>query len=478
MNYVTPATVRALEWIGALVPELPHIYLTSSRDETIDKALRLDRACTRKSAQVAIGLDGGYYGHTCGVVPLAQSDPEVHAGGPGHFAWPRVPHPAIAGTAATIAALRAAVAAAGGPDKILGFVLRARAGAHRARCCPPTSSPALARAAQGARPAADRGRDDDAARTAAGKGAFAVGALGARARRARRGGAAAQTGYLHTRRAGSSAGPLTLVSTWDGDELSLVRQHHQLRAARHVDVAAGSAALDRALAQLPAGATAAGLGAYRVIDGGSPAAAATLSTRLAEHGVAVRRFPNARLGIAPPLDSSTRSAAALAAALGDCVRTLELPAGASPREWGRIHGESFRGEIKALAAIRVYLCTQGRRLQDARPGARRGARAPAGARALRRRAVTTSCSASPRARRDARGDRRREPLHRPARPRSGSRDAGARRRPATTPSSARAPAPAARPARRRRLQRALGRVADRAASSRRPGTCTRPRSRT
>ena len=29
MNYVTPATVRALEWIGALVPELPHLYLTS-----------------------------------------------------------------------------------------------------------------------------------------------------------------------------------------------------------------------------------------------------------------------------------------------------------------------------------------------------------------------------------------------------------------------------------------------------------------
>ena len=40
------------------------------------------------------------------------------------------------------------------------------------------------------------------------------------------------------------------------------------------------------------------------------------------------------------------------------MRTLELPAGKSPREWGRIHGESFRGEIKALAAIRVYLCTK------------------------------------------------------------------------------------------------------------------------
>jgi isopenicillin-N N-acyltransferase-like protein len=40
------------------------------------------------------------------------------------------------------------------------------------------------------------------------------------------------------------------------------------------------------------------------------------------------------------------------------MRVLELPAGKSPREWGRIHGESFRGEVQALAAIRSYLCTK------------------------------------------------------------------------------------------------------------------------
>ena len=40
------------------------------------------------------------------------------------------------------------------------------------------------------------------------------------------------------------------------------------------------------------------------------------------------------------------------------MRSLDLPAGKSPREWGRIHGESFRGEVKTLAAIRVYLCTK------------------------------------------------------------------------------------------------------------------------
>ena len=40
------------------------------------------------------------------------------------------------------------------------------------------------------------------------------------------------------------------------------------------------------------------------------------------------------------------------------MRVLELPAGKSPREWGRIHGESFRGEVRALAEIRAYLCTK------------------------------------------------------------------------------------------------------------------------
>jgi isopenicillin-N N-acyltransferase like protein len=40
------------------------------------------------------------------------------------------------------------------------------------------------------------------------------------------------------------------------------------------------------------------------------------------------------------------------------VRVLELPAGGTPRQWGQLHGESFRGEIQSLVAIRVYLCTK------------------------------------------------------------------------------------------------------------------------
>src|SRR5262245_18347262 len=40
------------------------------------------------------------------------------------------------------------------------------------------------------------------------------------------------------------------------------------------------------------------------------------------------------------------------------MRTLDLPAGKSAREWGHAHGETFREEIKTLAQLRVYLCTK------------------------------------------------------------------------------------------------------------------------
>ena len=121
-----------------------------------------------------------------------------------------------------------------------------------------------------------------------------------------------QTGYLHCAAKWYVPGPLTLVSTWDGDELSLVRQHHYLRAARQLDIAGASAALERALL----GVRSSGLGAYRVIDAGDRAV--QLAAQLAERGVSVRRFPGGRLGVAPALDQIE----AAAAALGEALRGL------------------------------------------------------------------------------------------------------------------------------------------------------------
>ena len=112
-----------------------------------------------------------------------------------------------------------------------------------------------------------------------------------------------QTGYLHTSARWFIGTPLTLVSTWDGDELSLVRQHHQLREARKLDIAGAARALDGVLGSY---AGAAGLGAYRVID-----ASDELVDELADKGVAVRQFPNGKLGIIPALDQLDATIAVL-----------------------------------------------------------------------------------------------------------------------------------------------------------------------
>ncbi|HET9621640.1 MAG TPA: aldehyde dehydrogenase family protein [Kofleriaceae bacterium] len=304
MNYATAASVRAMEWISALVPALPHMYLTSSRDEAVDKALRLIRV-TRKTGMTAIGLEGGYYGHTVASC-RTLSDPGVHLGGPGHFGWPRVPHPARAGTAATIAALRAAVEAAGGKGSVLGFVyelVQERTG----WVLPADFAPAL-----------DQLRrelelpliavETTTAGYRSGQGPFLSSAIGLVPDVLVWWGGG-QTGYLHCAPKWFVPGPLTLVSTWDGDELSLVRQHHFLRAARELDVGRGAAALDQALASVRSS----GLGAYRVIDAGEQAGA--LADALAQRGVAVRRFPGGRLGVIPALDQIEAAAHALGAAL-------------------------------------------------------------------------------------------------------------------------------------------------------------------
>jgi len=297
MNYVTPATVRAMEWLGALLPELPHIYLTSSRDETVDKALRLMKV-TRKEAHTAIGLDGGYLGHTVATC-RSLSDPSTHRGGPGHFAWPRVPHPAVAGVDATVRAIRDAVSAAGGPSKILGFVyevVQERTGNTLTR----EHAAALA----GLRKELDIpfiAAETTTHTYRSGLGAFMSPALGLVPDVLTWWGGG-QTGYLHTSARWFVPGPLTLVSTWDGDELPLVRQQHQLRAARHIDVARESERLARALASK----SARGVGGYWVMDGGTQ-----LAAELAGDGIRVRELPNGKLAVIPALDQLGAAAAAL-----------------------------------------------------------------------------------------------------------------------------------------------------------------------
>lgn len=308
MNYATPALVRALEWIGALVPALPHLYLTSCRDECVDKTLRLLR-WHRKHAGVAIGMEGGYVGHTTAAA-RSISDPAVHAQGPAHFGWPRVPHPAVAGVDATCAAIRQAVSDAGGPERVFGLfyeVVQERTG----RVMPADFWPALdALRAELDLPVVAVETASAAYRSA--RGPFATSQLGFTPD-VLTWWSGAQTGYLHVSSRYRVDTPLTMVSTWDGDELSLLRQHHELRCVRRLDLEAAAARLDRAMARLAeTGLSSAGMGGYRVIDAGERAAA--VAGALLDHDVRVRRFANDCLAVAPAWDQVERVARALEAA--------------------------------------------------------------------------------------------------------------------------------------------------------------------
>ncbi|MDQ3031429.1 MAG: aminotransferase class III-fold pyridoxal phosphate-dependent enzyme, partial [Myxococcota bacterium] len=313
LNYVTPAAVRAIEWAAALSPDLPHVFLSSGRDEAIDKAIRMLR-WHRKGASVVLSMRGNYVGHTTACA-RSISDPETHAMGSAHFAWPLLPHPGEVGDEASEAALRDAIVAAGGADAVLGIVVESiqeRTGRVLAR--------SFAERLEKVR--ADTGVpivvvDTAGAYHRGGAGAFASDAWGVLPD-ARVWWTGGQLGMVHVGKALWVPTPMTFVSTWDGDELSLIQMHHQLRAARRIDVAAGASALDEALASVRArGMDVRGAGLYRVIAAGERADG--IADALRAKGVVVRRHPRGHLAIAPALDRAVEHARRLGEALEEAL---------------------------------------------------------------------------------------------------------------------------------------------------------------
>jgi len=298
-NYVTPAVVRASEWAAALSPDLPHLFFTSGRDELIDKAVRMLRWHRTKGRQV-LALEGTYVGHTTAAA-RSISDPSLHHQGATYFEWPRVPHPELVGVEASIAALRSAITAAGGPEQILGIVLQSvgersglvasdaflqALGVLRAE----TKIPVVLIETASAYYRSGRGAFHSSSALS-----FLPDVLGWWT--------GGQHGFLHVSGPLFLSKPLTFVSTWDGDELSMIQAHHQLRAARNVEVAPLGAALEKAL--MGSGLPMHGAGLYRVLEAGEGADA--LAAKLLAEGIRAKRYPGGRLGIAPPLDRAAEA---------------------------------------------------------------------------------------------------------------------------------------------------------------------------
>ena len=313
LNYVTPNVVRSLEWVSALVPELPHMYLTSSRDELIDKSLRILR-WHRPQAHLAVGLRGGYVGHTTGAA-RSLSDPDSHRQGDSYFAWPRLSHPSLEGTKATLDELRQLIKKVGA-DSVLGVVCEVvgeRSGFvlpqdfaeewqifRRDYAVPLVlveTASACYRNTRGAFAFRDRNLQPDLLLWWGG----------------------GQTGYIHVRTPYRVAKPLAMASTWDGDELSLIREYHQLQAARRLDLADGMHAMEELVQKMRAlGITSRGLGLHRVLEAGKKGA--TWQEELAHRGIRMRCLSQGRLVVSPPLDCAAETIGAITNAFQEIVQ--------------------------------------------------------------------------------------------------------------------------------------------------------------
>ena len=290
-NYITPAIVRAVEWVSALVPSHPHLYLTSSRDECFEKTLRIFRY-HRPRSHIAITFEGSYFGHTAAAA-RSLSDPHTHRGGPIYFDnFKRVPHPDN-DVEQTLAALEAIVTEYGA-DNIIGLfvecigersgqVLRSDASAAidkwKKKHAIPVAISETASAYYRANPqhafySPTLPLDSDAVFWWAG----------------------GQQGFVHVKEHIFVDKPLTFVSTWDGDELSIIRTHKQLQALRKRDLGPIHDALDSALSQ-----STRGLGAYRVLQGYN--APDNLCEMIANTiQIQLRPLPNGNIILSPPLD--------------------------------------------------------------------------------------------------------------------------------------------------------------------------------
>jgi len=299
-----------------VVPELPHVFFTSGRDETIDKSLRMLR-WHRKEGQTAIGLEGGYLGHTTAAA-RSLSCPSTHRQGAPHFNFPRVPHPSVVGDQASLEALRTRIAEAGGASKVLGLYIEP-VGERSGHIITPSFVAALSKfRAETKIPVVFV--ETASAYYRSGSGAFASSAW-TRAGSLPDGGhfperetsdsfvpdalvwwTGGQHGYVHVSTPLFVATPLTFVSTWDGDELSMIQSHHALRAARKEDVFGLAMRLDDALVSFTQrhGGTLRGVGLHRVVDAGTNTD--RMVTILRDASISARANPNGCIALRPTFD--------------------------------------------------------------------------------------------------------------------------------------------------------------------------------
>lgn len=299
-NWATPDIVRYVETLMHLGPKgLPHVYLTSGRNEMIDKAIRCLRL-QRPQAEIVIGLERQYLGHTTAAArsltePMGEQLPF------GWYDWPRVPHPGEVGASASMAAIMATLNRFG-PDKIVGIVVEIM-GERSGLVLPDDFQSDLAALH------ADTGVPVIAVETASALGRLGPNLWACDGEPLKPNlllwYAGGQLGHVFVDDKHYVGKPLQLISTWDGDEISIVRAHHHLLEARHLlkdgRGAAFARAMDELLHSIKIPGRAKGAGLWQVLDLGDELKADALRKGAFRRGLRLAKGLPGHVVIAPPL---------------------------------------------------------------------------------------------------------------------------------------------------------------------------------
>lgn len=120
-NWITPNFVYYAQMLRSLAPkELKHAYFTSGRDEVIDKGIRSIKY-HRQEAQIVIGFSQQYFGNITAAARSLSHD-EGQSKPFGFFKWPLISHPSLVGNEQSLKELMQVIETYR-PQKILAIAL-------------------------------------------------------------------------------------------------------------------------------------------------------------------------------------------------------------------------------------------------------------------------------------------------------------------------------------------------------------------
>ncbi|NUN14040.1 MAG: aminotransferase class III-fold pyridoxal phosphate-dependent enzyme [Myxococcales bacterium] len=332
-NFVTRDHVRYLETLRAVAPKnTPHLYLTSCRDEMVDKSVRVLKA-KRPEGKICIGFRGGYWGsNTAAARSLTDWDGHPLADKLGWFDWPLLPHPGspIPGDAATsltadeidTLGLLSAQINDVGESRVLGIFVEA----VQERTGYTFSQPFWKTFGE----IAEKHRipivinETATGRFRSGNGMWKADFLPVVPDMVLWFGGG-QLGHIFVSETLYVDTPLELISTWDGDELSALRCLWELRVARHEPVRERGEVLWHALRgvwrRLKITGGLYGEGLYVAVDVRG-VSGVELQSALARHQIFVGLGRNNRVLVVPPLSVSEEQIARFVSVLEWVLRDL------------------------------------------------------------------------------------------------------------------------------------------------------------